>query len=78
MKLASHIDSTLVFRPRVAPDPVAMAMLKKKIESFSYIPSEGFHRDKVQPRLTPIAPYTPPPWLFGESSAGETLHPVYG
>lgn len=55
-----------VFHPKVVPDIVMMELLKKKIESFSYTPQEGFHRDKVQSRITPLAPYTPPHWLFAQ------------
>lgn len=70
----SNADSILLFRPKVAPDPRVMETLKKKIESFSYIPAEGFHRDKVQPRRVPLAPYSPPPWLFAEVGGEDSLY----
>ncbi len=55
-----------LFCPKVVPDMAMMEMLKKKIESFSYTPQDGFHRDKFQGRRVPLAPYTPPHWLFAQ------------
>jgi hypothetical protein len=46
LKLA---ESSFV-RPRVTPDPDQAAQLQRKIQSLSYHPANGFHRDTRQDR----------------------------
>lgn len=48
-----QVESMLVFRPKVVPDMAAMELLRKKLEAFSYVPQDGLHRDKIQPRRVP-------------------------
>jgi hypothetical protein len=44
-----------VVRPRVVPDSSAMDALERKLASLSYRPSNGFHKDQRQLRITDIA-----------------------
>ena len=63
MRKDLRADSPLIFRPKVVPDLAAMERLQEKREAFSYVPEEGFHRDRVQPRLFPRIPDNSPLWL---------------
>jgi hypothetical protein len=39
-----------VMRPRVTPDPARAEELLRRMNSMSYSPENGFHRDRAQPR----------------------------
>jgi hypothetical protein len=45
--------SDMVLRARVTPDTVQADALRKKLESLSYQPSNGFHKDQWVPRRHP-------------------------
>lgn len=64
MKPSFQAGSQLLFRPKVTPEPAAMESLQKRIAAFSYSPEDGLHRDKIQPRLRPLASASVPSWLF--------------
>jgi len=40
-----------VVRPRITPDPGQAAALERKMQSLSYHPQNGFHRDRAQDRM---------------------------
>jgi hypothetical protein len=40
-----------VVRPKVVPDSSAMDALERKLAGLSYRPSNGFHKDRLQPRV---------------------------
>jgi hypothetical protein len=44
---------TFVLRPRVTPHPEHASQLQRRMESMSYYPENGFHRDRSQRRLPP-------------------------
>jgi hypothetical protein len=48
--LLRRVDSSPV-RPRVTPDPECAAELQRRIETLSYNPENGFHRDRLQPKV---------------------------
>ena len=39
-----------VIRPKVTPDPQAVAALERKFSALDYVPENGFHRDQRQPK----------------------------
>jgi len=39
-----------VIRPKVTPDPQAVAALERKFSELEYVPENGFHRDQQQPK----------------------------
>jgi len=43
-----------VVRPKVIPDSSVMDALERKLASLSYRPSNGFHKDRLQPKITAI------------------------
>ncbi len=46
-------STAAVMRPRVTPHPEQAAELQRRMESLSYYPENGFHRDRSQRRLPP-------------------------
>ena len=43
-----------VVRPKVVPDSSAMDALEQKVASLSYRPSNGFHKELLQRRITEV------------------------
>jgi hypothetical protein len=50
MLLKYKLAETTVMRPRVTPDPAQAAELQRRMNSMSYSPENGFHRDRAQCR----------------------------
>lgn len=46
-------SNDVLVRPRVTPDPGQAAELERRINSLTYYPENGFHRDRTQNRLRP-------------------------
>jgi hypothetical protein len=43
-----------MIRPRISPDPRQAEALEKRLQSVSYVPELGFHRDRIQQRVQPL------------------------
>lgn len=67
MKRSFQAGSQLLFLPKVTPEPAVMESLQKRLAAFCYRPEDGLHRDKIQPRLRPLASARAPSWLFSGS-----------
>ncbi len=52
MKFDLH-QGDMVLRSRVTPDTAQADALRRKLESLSYMPSNGFHKDQWVPRRHP-------------------------
>jgi hypothetical protein len=46
----------VIARVPVTPDPEAAAALERKLAELRYYPVDGFHRDRIQPRLSDSTP----------------------
>jgi len=47
-----RVLNLFAIQPRVTPDPERAAELQRRIDALQYRPEAGFHRDRLQQRVT--------------------------